>query len=301
MKEQKAWPTWRWLIMEAFALIMVMGGIAYGLCNSGAGRYFQLFIVLIASGALIHTFRRWLADGEREMWAQTGNVSGEFQWLRRVRRVTWIAWLGLAGVAWVSVSKPLWRNLLGASIESKSSGLTPEIYLAVLGVVVTAVTAFYLVILHRTTDKAEETLDKLGTYHDVLERLKQRAKDDQHLIELLNRQGIALRNEILLPVLAYLAMKNPGDSPLLQPYQKTLQVETALFRVGIAEDLPEFRRLLDEASAFQQVISKYPDNFAAHFAQMGRRLDHLAEEYGADADRQEIQKMRRELNRLQTM
>lgn len=297
MKRQCVWLAWVCLGVEALALIYVVGWIANTLIIPDTGRYFQLFMALIASGMLIHTFRRWLAEGEREILEPTGSETGKFQWIRRMRRVTWVAWLGLAGVAWAVVSRPLWHHMQDTQAKVNSTGLTPEIYLAVLGLIVTAVTAFYLVILHRTTDKAEETLEKLGAYHDVLERL---IKDDQHLVEQLNKQGIVLRNKILLPMLTYLAMKNPADSQLLQPHQNILQTEISLFHLGKAEDLIEFRRLLNDVAAYQPVLRNHPDDFTAHFALIERRLDHFTEEYGVGADRQEIQKMRRELNRLQT-
>lgn len=206
MKRQGAWLEWVCLGVEVLAFIVAVDWIANTLLISSTARYFQVFMTLVVSGALIHAFRRWLAEREHEILVPSGNNYSEYQWLRRVRRITWIAWLGLAGVAWAIASQPLWHNMLdthakansmaamsaakadartkdGASVigNDKPAGLTSEIYLAALGLIVTAVTAFYLVILHRTTDKAEETLEKLGSYHDVLERLKQRARGDQHL------------------------------------------------------------------------------------------------------------------------
>ena len=80
-------------------------------------------------------------------------------------------------------------------------------YLGVVGLIIALITGYYLVILHRVTDRAEATLEFLKTRYD--ERLKELADliaTEERTSDDLAARETRFRGEVLTPMLAELLL-----------------------------------------------------------------------------------------------
>lgn len=177
------------LMLEALVLL-ILGTLLYESISRPASvrllpiKLTQLSIAVLASGALLHAWRRWTGQ-KRERVPSTIVLS----WCTFWNVPLWLAWLGLSVLAWGTFGQgmlwdfhhPLW--ILYKPSYEKATGGDGDIigtYLAVVGVIIAVITGYYLVILHRVTERAEATLEFLRTrYEEKLVELEHRVRKEK--------------------------------------------------------------------------------------------------------------------------
>jgi len=145
----------------------------------------QLLVATIASGALLHAWRRW--TGRKDVHEQSVFPSrSEF-----FHVPMWLAWLGLSVLAWAIFGQDMiWDlerqlfilqapSLNHEAVVDQTSGnvergaaniVDGKFWIAVFAFIMAGVTGFYLAMLHRATDKAEKQVERLHSYEDKLSR-----------------------------------------------------------------------------------------------------------------------------------
>jgi hypothetical protein len=170
--------------------------------------------------------------------------------------VTWIAWASVAGVASFLV--------LAHYASFRSINLfSRDALLAVLAIIVAAVTVFYPILLNRTFDQSQRTLEQVK---GLQESNSQVLRD----LRYLEADSELLRRAVLLPLITHITLSSqpPGSAP---DWSETLQVQATALRLILAESPTEFRgRWVD--------FRGYPEssrNQVAYFAEKAER--HLAD------------------------
>lgn len=242
MKKARRWLAWgahrlaasQWLLVSIeSALFALVATLLWRVLHQQplSGHHYWVYLTLaglVSAGAWLHTFRRWL-NSRRDP------LVGTFS--ERLRGVFWIAWLGLAGAAaaggywtWhdlkqmpsppaataahaksvdkiakVAIQKhPGEPASVGNSANPDKDGFSAGDYLTALGLAITIITAFYLLLLHRSADEARVLTEELRGYKERLDRIDTRnvenLKEELHILSRLTNDQI---KHLLHPLLSY--------------------------------------------------------------------------------------------------
>lgn len=277
-----------WLLFELMALAGMVWLVCLQPALNGQPPTYELMLALVTTGALVHTLRRWLNS-------RRNPLVGTFS--ERARGVTWIAWLALAGTAW-SHSLQFWWSALECWLPTQStthSEANFDSYLAAIGIVIAIVTAFYLLLLHRTADEGRRIIDELKGFQEELE---QRRQVERHLgdgLEFLERDGQALRKDVLQPMSAVMVVlmskaKIPADSA--KKWLSALQAQQSALRLLLAEDPDQFVSRWDELKVYRENLR----NQVSYLSDKAlRHLGRLLKDRTGELEEAEIRRLKREL------
>lgn len=282
------------LALEALVLL-ILGWLLYETISCPASVRFlpikltQLLIAAVASGALLHAWRRWTGQ-RRERAPSTILLS----WCSFWNVPLSLAWLGLSVLAWGTFGQGmLWdfnRSLWildRPSHGGATAGDTEIIgtYLGVVGLIIALITGYYLVILHRVTDRAEATLEFLKTRYD--ERLKELADliaTEERTSDDLAARETRFRGEVLTPMLAELLLLGdqvfqspPGRAEYFKRLTRRLQAEAAVFRLCEVDTASQFITAWRDVQAYEDVFKEEPWTFRYLFRKTERNLESLFE------------------------
>ncbi len=286
------------LILEGLVFVILAWLLYHTLSRQGPAlalptKHMQLLIATLASGALVHAWRRWTGQN-------TGRPPSTtlLSWCKFFNVPLWLAWLGLGVLGWGAfgqdrlwdLNRPLWILKASPYQEAKVEG--EEIistYLTVVGVIIAVITGYYLVILHRVTDRAETTLEFLrDRYEERLNELENLIGKEEESTDELAAREMHLRNQVLIPMLTELRFL--GGPENLKKLTRWLQAETALFNLSKVDTASQFMTAWDDVQAYQGVFREDLRAFR-HLFQIGQRnLESLFEKGLASRDDERLTK-----------
>lgn len=272
-----------WFLMELVVLI----GIGYLLVIDRLVAQWpdglQVMLLLAATGALLHALRRWLNS--------RGNpLIGTFS--ERLRGATWIAWLALAGAGWYAFLHPRLASWL-ASVSGKDGGSEP--YLAAMGIVIAIVTAFYLLLLHRTADEGRRIIEELKQFQGELDQSRLAEKQLGDGLDFLKRDGVVLRKSVLQPmftILHSLLAQAKLPTQASQPVLDKLQAQQSALQLLLTKTPTEFVGSWDGLQAYRKDLTEQVSYLSAKAL---RHFDLLLKDFPGELDEAEIRRLRREL------
>jgi hypothetical protein len=258
----------------------------------------ELLIATLASGALLHAWQRWPPrHKEREL-------SGEgVQYFKFFHVPLWLAWLGLSVVAWAIFGQDMiWnleRRLVFLSTPSGvadplSASVDWRLYVAVLALIISVITGFYLGILHRATDKAEKVVERLQDYETKLAEL---AKKQYESADEFAAMEMRLRGDILIPILTHLSslwetkqVTKPSSHARenLSKLTRRLQAEMVLYKLSESDTGTQFLIGWEDVRAYEDIFHKDIETFHHLFRMAERRLDTLFQQGKASRDDEKL-------------
>ncbi len=271
-------------LMFLFAVLACLYYIMNGISNVTyfKTKLFQLSIVVLSSGAFIHSWLRW-----RHLCGQDKNsFVGCYipAHPSPIASFIWLFWLTSAILAWAIFGQGLWWDLsvnTGGQIshaQATAAGSANVLgsYAKWIGLIIAMVTGFYMVLLHKATERAEKAADVTSQYKKELERI---SEYQDRSYETLRYHFKFIGEKTLQPLFTYLLVSLEGKkyevlrNEINKRYIKRLKAEIVIFDAADATDCHDFLRRWNDIAAYQRQGVYDQDDYRYLFRLLRERLE----------------------------